>query len=166
MRVAIVGAHRNTKGLAPFADPAWSIWSCSPSNADAAEIPRVDAWFEMHENGSGYRSNEQYRKWLELQPVVYMTEHDPSIPGSTVYPKTEILEEFGPYFFTCSIAYMQALAISRNPQEIGIWGVEGRDDRGHQRPGILHFVQTARDRGIKVTTPPQSRLLDAMKHYG
>jgi len=185
MRIAIVGAHL-TKRFAPFADKDWQIWSCSQRNADKMEIPRCDAWFEIHTNGSRKSANypdymewlkgqpivgrcygdEEYRKWVKEQPIVYFQEHDPETPGSRIYPRAEMLAEFGPYFFTSSIAWMQALAITYQPEAIGLWGVEGNDGYGVQRSGILHFVQVARDRGIKVTAPEQCRLLDSPLCYG
>lgn len=157
-----MGAHRQSKGQAPFSDQSWSIWSLSRSNADVAEIPRADAWFELHTHDW----DDSYRAWLRSQSIVYLPEIDPEYPGSRRYPKDEIVDEFGPYFFTSSIAWMQALAITQKPESIGIWGVEGKDDYGSQRAGILHFVQVARDRGIEVTVPAGCRLLDAPNHYG
>ena len=155
------------------------------SNADKSEIPRCDVWFEIHTNGSRFKGDdewrqwltkqpiigrfygdEEYRKWVKQQPIVYFQEHDPETPGSRIYPRAAMLAEFGPYFFTSSIAWMQSLAITYQPEEIGLWGVEGNDGYGVQRSGILHFVQVARDRGIKVTVPDQCRLLDAPLCYG
>jgi len=132
----------------------------------------------MHEEGalrtngerfgkySRYKNDVEYHEWLKQMRLVYMPECDPEIKGARPYPKADMLTEFGPYFFTSTIAWMQALAIGFKPEAIGLWGIEGKDDWGSQRPGILHFTQVARDRGITVTVPSNCRLLDTPLHYG
>ena len=47
--IAILGSHPATVQLAPFADPGWRIYSCSPHNVEKRTLPRVDQWFEVHE---------------------------------------------------------------------------------------------------------------------
>src|SRR3954468_23311721 len=42
-KVAILGTAPSSRMLAPFNDPEWQIWSCSPGNMGC--IPRFDRWF-------------------------------------------------------------------------------------------------------------------------
>ena len=48
LKVAIVGTAPSSRLLAPFNDPSWQIWVCSPGNMNT--VPRVDVWFEIHNN--------------------------------------------------------------------------------------------------------------------
>src|SRR5262245_29911805 len=74
LKIAIVGTAPSSRGLAPFNDPSWQIWVCSPGNMNA--VPRVDAWFEIHSNllWPECRSyGEPYVNWLRQQTFpIYM----------------------------------------------------------------------------------------------
>lgn len=48
MKIAVLGSHPETKMKAPFDDPEWKIWACSPHNFEKERLPRVDEWFESH----------------------------------------------------------------------------------------------------------------------
>jgi hypothetical protein len=157
-RIALVGAHSASKLGAPFKNPEWTVWACSSKNMD--ELPRWDAWFELH-NPLG---PEDYIEWLALQPLVY-TRFEAPLPGARLYPEAAMRKQFGPFFFTSSLAYMLALAIAEKPDEIGLWGIHMASDEEYhyQRPGCHYFIQRAWDHGIKVTVAPQSRLLEPPK---
>jgi hypothetical protein len=124
----------------------------------------VSAWFELHrwEPEKPWFS-PGYREWMaQLKVPVYMLEQRPEIPSSVAYPKDRILETFGPYFFTSSLAWMFALALCQDGiEEIGLWGVDmaAHEEYGYQRAGCQHFIWLAKERGIKVTVPPESDLL-------
>lgn len=163
MKIAILGSSPS-QNSAPFDDPTWEIWTCSP---DTVGVPRVDFHFEIHSLESIERLGEDHVEYLRALPV-YMQEAFPQFPHSIKYPKDEMLAEFGPHFFTSSIAYMLALAISRKPERIGLWGVDmlAEDEYDHQRPGCFRFIEIARERGIDVFIPEGSGLLIPTKLYG
>src|SRR5713226_4715918 len=46
LKIAMIGTAPSSRMLAPFNDPSWKIWACSPGNMNA--LPRVDTWFELH----------------------------------------------------------------------------------------------------------------------
>src|SRR5580698_10373126 len=48
LKVAMIGTAPSSRMLAPFNDPSWKIWACSPGNMNT--LPRVDVWFELHSN--------------------------------------------------------------------------------------------------------------------
>jgi hypothetical protein len=60
---------------------------------------------------------------------------------------------------------MMAYAITKNPTEIGLWGLECLDQYGPQRWCVQHFAQVARDLGISVTVPEGCTLLTPRKLY-
>ena len=165
MKIAIVGTHYATKSLAPYKHADWHIWACSPRNM--GELPRHDAWFELHQPQILARRPE-YQAWCYTQPRIYLPEALPEAPGSVTYPREEMVAEFGPYFFTSSLSWMLALAISMKPETMGIYGVETStaEEYAYQRPSHHHFIQVARDRGIEVIAAPSSSILRPPKFYG
>ena len=176
-RIALVGGHPDTKLGAPYADAEWTIWACSMQNMRAAsdggleaDLPRWNAWFELHTPMGLHVASGQvpddYVAWLCHQPVVYVRDPAQAFAGARLYPEAEMRAKFGPFFFTSSIAYMLALAISKEPTEIGLWGVgmHKHEEYEYQRPGCHYFIQRAWDHGIKVTSaepsilqPPQEK---------
>lgn len=150
MKIAIVGAAK-TKTLAPYGDPEWVIWGCSKKNIN---FPRYDLWFEIHDLEHLLKSYPEYMEWLKENKKTVMRDEYPEY-GATKFPFWELVREFGPYFFTSSIAYMMAYAIKQNPKVIGLYGVEmsHKSEYHSQRHGCHHFIQVARDRGIEVIAP-------------
>jgi hypothetical protein len=155
--------------LAPFDDPTWEIWACSPANA-GGQLPRIDVFFEIHGIDWMLRdaSLQDYLKWVKRHPRVYMQEARPQFPGAVAFPKDDMFKRFGPYFFTSSLAYMFALAIDRKPARIGLFGVDmsASDEYGYQRAGCHYFIQEARKAGIEMIVPPESDILEPPPPYG
>jgi len=46
LKIALVGSAPSSVLLAPYGDPSWEIWGCSPGVYYQA--PRTEAWFELH----------------------------------------------------------------------------------------------------------------------
>lgn len=167
-KIALIGSAPSSVALAPHEDPSWVIWACSPGSV--AHLRRVDAFFEIHK----WEPHEpwfdiNYRTFLaNLQCPVFMIEPIAEVPKAVAYPKNEMLEKFGPFFFTSSLAWMFALAIEDGADEIGLWGVDmsAQEEWEFQRSGCHYFIQKARERGIKVTIPDQSDLLRPPTLYG
>jgi hypothetical protein len=172
-KIALIGSAPSSVALAPYADPSWKIWSCSPGARPY--LKRVDAHFEIHlwEPDQAWFSPDYIKFMAELPCPVYMLEHIPAIPGSIPYPKREIMEHYGDgavYFYTSSLSWMFALALAQpDVTEIGLWGVDmsaAEEVYTHQRAGCHYWIGRARDMGIKVTVPPQSDLAMPPPLYG
>ena len=165
MKIAILGSAPSSLSLAPYEDASWEMWGCSPGAA--AHVRRASVWFELHRWGQDWLT-DSYRQFLAKVPTVYMIEPVPEVPNSVAYPKDEMLAEFGPYFFTSTPAWMLALAISQQPEEIGIWGIDmaATDEYALQKPGCIRFIEIAKARGIKITVPNESDLLRPTPLYG
>lgn len=176
-RIAILGtvdAHRN---LAPFEDPEWEIWVCSPGNAYGA-VRRIDRWFELHgvtdmKNPVNANWTPQYFEWLNKQTFpVYMQEPSNLCPQALVFPLKEWLREFGKrgrINATSSISLMIGYAIMQRPQMIGVWGVDMSDSSEaytNQKSGCLNMLALAEERGIEVTIPLESCLGTLPPLYG
>ncbi len=169
LKIAIIGTAPSSRSLAPFGDPTWKIWACSAGNQTG--IPRVDCWFEIHSNLL-WPEHEQFGKpyieWLNKQTFPIYMQDNSLVPKALSLPKDELVAEFGRYFFTSSFSWMMAFAIKSGANEIGLWGVDmaSRDEYILQRSGGHYFIQEAKRRGIKVTLPPESDLLQPPPLYG
>ena len=99
-----------------------------------------------------------------------------SIPTSAPIPYGLLLEQYGPYFWTSTVAYMLAMAINDllpraqagEEVSIGLWGVDmaATEEWGYQRPGCQHFVGLAMAAGINIVLPPESDLMRPPTMYG
>ena len=175
LKIAILGSAPSSCKLAPFNDPSWNIWACSPQNYVA---PRVDAWFEIHSiDRKNIPGNEPYIAALKNHSRVYVSKEDYRLPNAILYPKKEVWDFYGtehgplPFMDTymqSSVSYMLAYAIMQKPEVIGLWGVDmaATDEYGLQRPGCQHFFNEAYKRGIEVVAPPQSDILEPIPLYG
>ena len=167
LKIALMGSAPSSRELGPFNDPDWEIWSCSPPNYD---LPRVDAWFELHllDRKMSTAANRPYIETIMQHPRVYVAKKDPRFPKAIEYPMQEMVDLYGRYFFTSSLAWMFALAITCKPEKIGLWGVDmsAAEEYGYQRAGCHYFIQKARDAGIGVYAPGQSDILNPIPLYG
>jgi hypothetical protein len=98
--IAIVGSHPATAMEAPFADPAWEIWACSPDNTpfgsskEARELPRVDDWFEVHAPLEHHSRPYGYLQYVAKLPKVWMRDQralaSGLFPGARPYPEQQM----------------------------------------------------------------------------
>jgi hypothetical protein len=169
LKVALIGTAPSSRMLAPFSDPSWTIWACSPGNMGI--LPRVDAWFEVHGNllwPENKHYGEPYLNWLRQQTFPIYMQNQQFVPNATSLPYKELVREFGPYFFTSSFAWMMALAMHKGAKEIALYGIDmaSRDEYILQRPGAYYFFERAKERGIKMTAPYESDIMQPPGLYG
>lgn len=167
LKIAIVGTAPSSRNLAPFGDETWTIWACSPGNID---IPRSDAWFEIHDFDKMRERCSEFVAMLEgiTDKPVYLPYPDADIPAFQPFPHEHLKSEYGTEFLTSSISWMMAFALEQNPEEIALYGVDMAQstEYAEQRPGVKHFEDLARRRGIKVTIPDVSDLNILRRTYG
>lgn len=169
LKIALIGTAPSSRMLAPFNDPSWTIWACSPGNMNV--LPRVDAWFELHGNllwPENKHYGEPYINWLkQLNIPVYMQDQS-LVPGAKVFPHRDLVNEFGKDFFTSSFAWMMAFAMKHGATEIALYGIDmaSRDEYILQRPGFYFFRHIAQQRGIKVSAPNESDIMQSPGLYG
>lgn len=190
MKIALVGSAPSSITKAPYSDPSWQIWGCSPGVY--ATAPRADEWFELHRWEPGEIGKPQTQKpwftpeyvaWMAKKPLVWMYEPVPEIPGSRALPYQDLIDRYGSYFFTSSIAWMMAMAIDRIRAEraqaagagqpepeavIGLYGIDmaANEEYGDQRTGCQFFATLANQLGIVLVVPPESDLLMPKPLYG
>jgi len=168
LKVALIGTAPSSRMLAPFNDPTWKIWACSPGNMNT--LPRVDLWFELHSNllwPEHESYGRPYIEWLKQQAFPVYMQDQTQVPRATVFPKDEMVAEYGDDFFTSSFAWMMALAIKQGATEIALYGIDmaSRDEYIRQRPGFFFFRHIARQRGIKVSAPHESDIMQSPALY-
>lgn len=118
MKIALLGSAPSSVRLAPFGNPEWQIWACSPGTY--ALLPRCNAFFELHRWEPGVVGkpdtqkpwfSPEYVAWMGKQSLVWMLEPVPEIPGSKELPYAAMSGRWGTYFWTSSLAYMLAMAM-------------------------------------------------------
>lgn len=169
LKIALIGTAPSSRNLAPFGDPSWKIWACSPGNMNV--LPRVDVWFEIHSNllwPEHKHYGEPYVKWLNEQKFPVYMQDNKLVPRAIPLPMKELVKEFGPYYFTSSFSWMMAMAIHSGCKEFALYGIDmaSRDEYILQRPGAYYFFIRAKERGIKVVAPFESDILQPPPLYG
>jgi hypothetical protein len=168
LKVALIGTAPSSRMLAPYNDPSWQIWGCSPGNQNV--LPRVNVWFELHSNllwPEHEAYGRPYIEWLKAQSFPVYMQDQTLVPRALVFPKDEMVAEFGDSFFTSSFAWMMALAMKMGAAEIALYGIDmaSRDEYIRQRPGFFFFKHMAERRGIKVSAPHESDIMQSPALY-
>jgi hypothetical protein len=186
MKIALIGTAPGSIRKGPYADPSWKIWACSPGAY--AVVPRSDAWFELHrwEPPVIGKPDQQvpwfspeYCMFLRNHPLVFIQSPTPDLPKAVVLPWQDLVQKYGHYFFTSSIAWMYAVAIeeilrdrelrgTKEEDAIGLWGIDmsATEEYGYQRAGCQFFAQMAASVGIKLVVPPESDIMMPPPLYG
>ena len=165
--IAVLGSHPATVMQAPFND-GWLIYACSPHNFEQRQLPRWDEWFEVHIPLADKTRAYPYLKFLEGVPRVWMRDKQamPFFRGAREYPEAQMKQEFGPFTFTSSIAFILAKAIkdceTYGIAQIGLFGIMQAtpSEYSFQRPGIQNLIWEATKRKIKVLAPQASKLFE------
>ena len=167
-KVALVGFSHTSMHLAPFGDPEWSIWGV---NQLYRHIPRADRWFEIHKDPFWDQvKDSDYIGWMKRIPFpIYMVDAHDEIPQSLAYPIQDVIGMTGGRdYFTSSIAFMIALAIREQFQELALYGIDLADDSEYfdQRPCAEYWLGVAAGHGMKVSIHHRSALLKQYFRYG
>ncbi len=166
-KICLLGTAPQSFRLAPFDDPTWEIWACSPGTTGA---PRIDTFFELHrwEPGQPWCSPGYVQFLKDFGGDVVMSDPQTEIPNCLRLPWENLVERYGPYFFTSSLAWMLAMAIDLRPTQIKLCGVDmaSATEYYDQRLGCQYFAMIAAQRGIDISVPPESDLLRPAPLYG
>lgn len=167
-KVAIVGTHDRTRGLAPWNSDEYDLWLFNEVVPHPWVKGRCDALFQMHlpaiYRNPRNRNDMNHWNWLQGQHIfpIYMQDVDLAIPASVKYPLDEICDELlGNFrfadgdrivFFTNTISYAIALAVHLKYKEIHIYGVEmeSNTEYTYQRFNVTFWTGLALGRGITV----------------
>ncbi len=169
MKIALVGSCPSSRLLAPFDDEEWQIWACSPTDMNI--FPRVTAWFEIHGDWDWPEvpdKKPEYLPWLRQQSFTIYAQRTDLIPNSVKFPARELVEQYGPYWFTSSFAWMFAFALKQGATEIGLFGCDmsTRNEYLYQRPAMHRWMEMAASLDVKVWVPPESDVMQPPELYG
>ncbi len=168
-KVALIGSAPASVQAAPYRDPSWEVWGCSPGAYGIVPKGRSQVWFEMHkyEPGQTWFSPE-YCQFLKDHPCVVVAEPRKEIPNGIMLDYPALVKKYSAYFFTSSIAWMMAHAIELGYRKIGLWGVDmaANEEYEAQRAGLHYFALIAAQRGIEVGVPAESDLFRPRFLYG
>jgi len=175
-KVAILGFAESYK-TAPFNDPSFDIWGL---NELWKYLPRWNRWFELHDSDTlGVTKRDltegemkRHLDWLRAPAdgrPIYMQPPfcDGRFPNAVPYPLDAMIAQFGRYF-TSTIGYMLALAISEGYTTIGLYGIDLSSDieYPYQRPNTEYLIGIARGLGRTVLIPESAAIVKAGHLYG
>ena len=91
-KIGIMGSAPSSVLLAPFDDPSWELWGCSPGLYPVAK--RMNVWFEIHkwEPGKPWFSPEYIQYMAKFKGPVFTLQQQPEIPNSRPYPIGPVLD--------------------------------------------------------------------------
>lgn len=178
-RICIAGFCQTSRDLVPYGDDRYTIVGL---NRGAIFMERADVWYDLHSpliRGWQHRRPGKHLQFLQnFNGPVYLHETDPEIPNSVRYPLEDVQANLGvnlfrmaqdgtrsdsltrPYFDS-SIAYELGLAITWQPKEILLVGVDLNTNSEYvfQRSGVSYLLGLAQGRGIDVVLPDNCPLL-------
>lgn len=174
LKFALIGSAPASVRAAPYSDPSWAIWGCSPGAYGIVPKGRSNMWWELHryEPGAAWFSPE-YCQFLRDHPCVVVAEPVKAIPNGQTLPVAQLVAKYSDWFFTSSVAWMMAMAIEAieangKGGKIGLWGVDmaANEEYEAQRAGLHYFALIAAQKGIEVGVPPESDLFRPRFLYG
>lgn len=143
-KVAILG-KLETKFKAPFDDFTYDIWAF---NKHQEELPRVDMWFDLHTQSPNSKADIK----------------------RDIFPIKMVETMVGGKYFNNTVSYLIAYAILCGYKEIALYGMSFDASFEHRRNGeyqnVRELIFYAKGRGIKVTAPFDSVMLQEYEPYG
>lgn len=173
MKIAIIGAHPDTRSLAPWDDSSWEFWGANEYAGPQFNgyIKHWDRWFQLHTEDIFRRANNwndpNHEAWLQgvRDKPLYMLDHYEDIPASQPFPFKHIKDTFDlderTEFFGCTVAHQLAFALYLGATTIGVWGVEAKlkSEYGGERDSLSFWFGMAKGMGVKLVFPDGCSLL-------
>jgi len=176
-KIAILGFGPTVREC-PWRDTSWELWSMNgfwraalPDYGIDAPEARYSRWFDTHSleytraYGQAAGFGDAQERWLEKEHPfpIYMLEAYPQFPSVRQYPVGDVVAALGRDYFTSTIAYALALALTLpDVAELGLWGIDlaHGTEYEQQRPCAEYWIGRAEAMGIKVTIHQRSALLN------
>jgi hypothetical protein len=178
-KLAIVGFAEGHIGEAwqpPFNGDDWERWGINRLHTlESAKDQTFDRWFNLHDLEKFHGKDQEHLEFLAgFAGPVYLRPQDITkfpIPNAVPFPADEMVKRFGGYFNN-TISWLLAYAISLEPTDLGVFGVDMAQDAilnaeySDQRPSCEWFLGQAAGMGINIHLPKGSDLLKATHLYG
>lgn len=106
-------------------------------------------------------------EWMRKHPgPIYTSRTHPDYPGLVDFPLEDVVNDLGSLYFNSTAAYAVAYAIHRKAKRIGVFGCDFTYPDAHHaergRACVEYWLGHAAARGIKIVTPINSCLMDAI----
>ena len=176
-KLALIGASQIDVGeRPPLDDPEWDVWSCNSLWTlclDRHRRFRADAWFELHP--LSVQTQQELIEMYDCPVPLYVLEHRTMggvwAPHWVTFPLDMLRKRFGDRdYFTCTMAYQVALALTRNYATIGLWGMELWQGSARERTcelrGLEFWLGVAKGMGVEIVLPSYSCLIQHQHLYG
>jgi len=164
--VAICGFASSTRHLIPFDNDQVEIWGL---NQLYRHISRADRWFDIHRKWDEDNvEGTDHPGWLKDCGIpVYMVKRNPDLPTSIRFPIERMITSASDYF-TSTVAYMLALAISEGFSKIHMYGIDlvVGTEYEVQKACVEFWLGVAHGKGIDLEVPQASALLSQTHRYG
>lgn len=164
-KVAIVG-FTSSRDEAPWDDPSWEKWICNNLWKFVPE-GKWDRLYDLHRNAEIAKDTEHLGYLARCPKPLYVHEPQPEWPTAVRFPREELMAVLGGYF-TNSISWMIAHALSEGVTHLSIFGVDLAQgtEYASQRPSAEYFLGIAVGMGVQVYVPETSDLLKTGTLYG
>ena len=171
-KVALIGNSQiDRTERPPLDDPAWDVWSCNSLWGlclDRQRRFRADRWFELHPLCV---QTAQERIEMNDCPVPLYVLGEAVLPHWVTFPLEQIRQRFGTRdYFTCTMAYQVAWALTQGYQTIGLWGYELWQGSTRERTCELrcleYWLGVAVGMNVEVVLPSYSCLIQHPHLYG
>lgn len=161
-KLALVGSHPETRDLVPWDNEDFDIWTINEAaTMKDTWVKRCTGIFQLHPraiwDNPKNKNDPHHGEWLKANKTVpvFMLEEYPDVPMSEKFPLDEITDKYlsnlivtgasrrkSNKFYTCTVAYMCALALWKGYTEVEIYGVElsVEDEYRFQRPGACFWL--------------------------
>ncbi len=175
-KLAIVGFAEGHINEAPFGQDEWELWGINRLHIlESAKDKTFNRWFNLHDLEKFHGKDQEHIEFLiQFDGPVYLRAQDIDkfpIPNAVPFPADELVKRFGGYFNN-TISWLLAYAITLEPTELGLFGVDMAQDQilqaeySSQRPSCEFFLGLASGMGITIHLPKGSDLLKATHLYG
>jgi hypothetical protein len=162
--VRILGNASNL-ALMPPTPSGWEVWACNQKRGYNKWLPRIiddsewTRWFNLHSRKHMLATYPRDFGWyFEQTKPIYFQKHQPDIPTSHTFPRQQLQAYFPDdgHYFTCSAAWLIALAIYEGFDRIELWGIEIAKRKwsySWERPCMFYWIRKAESLGIEVWRP-------------
>ena len=183
-KIAILGTTPS-RGMAPFDDTSWEIWTIGPGGRDAPN-QRWDRLYEIHGAGRNHTWPADFAEYLQflskieppkqvvtIRPIQEMladwshttgqalTQITGDWKANVVLDKDGLATKYKRMWLSSSFSWAIAQALEEGVSELGIYGVdlEAGEEYVSQFSGARHFIDLAEILGVKIHMPPFCGLL-------
>jgi SAM-dependent methyltransferase len=155
-------------GRSNYCDEVWSINALGDVFASDVIFHMDDVRIQEIRAAALPESNiAAMLKWVKTHPGPIVTSRaHPDYPGLVEFPLEAVLNDLGHDYFNSTAAYAIAFAIHIGVEKISVFGMDFTYPNAHDaekgRACVEFWLGVATARGIKITLPKTTTLMDAM----